>query len=75
VSKCLVLYVSEDGRCAIGHHGIELKDPEKYARRLNDNGHRAQVVNLDTGEIFGVEALCPHCDSAHDLPYDGGCLL
>lgn len=51
----------------VGHHGVELKDPEAYQARLRKNGHtNVRVVELTE---------CPVCTEMHLPPFDGSCLL
>lgn len=57
----------------IGHHGVDLKDPEAYAEGLRKNGHVARVVDKETGEIFGQPA-CGMCGEPHE-GVDGSCLI
>jgi len=62
----MVLYKRPDGTWWIGHHGVELRDPESYARRLEARGVSVQVLPAEP---------CRWCDEEHPPPYDGGCLI
>lgn len=56
----------------IGHHGVDLKDPAKYAEGLNKRV-TARIVDRETGEIWG-EPGCAVCSEPHE-GVDGSCLL
>lgn len=38
-----------------GHGGINLMNPELYAKKLGQNGHLARIVVVETGEMFYSE--------------------
>jgi hypothetical protein len=63
---CRVEYLAPGG-WRVGHSGINLMDPEAYAKKLARPG---RVIVVDTGQVFATP--CTHCGADH---VDGMCLV
>jgi hypothetical protein len=79
----LEYWVPSKGEWDVGHVGVNLLHPRRYAERLAARGKVGRVIVVDTGEVIQpldpkepeAEMLCNICETIHAAPYDGSCLL